>query len=195
MTLLERILPACQLTGAHRLAFNLLPLASLHPLPLSKETPSCAYSGRHGKHFTYSAPLQGTSSPADRQGPEAGTGSVPCWRAFENPAMPDSKLPTGFSQGAQWSKTRLPRQEMQVQSLDREDPPGEGNGNPLQYPCLENPIDRGAWRTTVHEAAKSRWAFHDAASQFSSVQSLSRVQLFATPWTAARQSMKPAVLS
>ena len=29
--------------------------------------------------------------------------------------------------------------------------PGEGNGNPLQYSCLENPIDRGAWRATVHE--------------------------------------------
>ena len=31
--------------------------------------------------------------------------------------------------------------------------PGEGNGNPLQYSCLENPIDRGAWRATVHEVA------------------------------------------
>ena len=28
--------------------------------------------------------------------------------------------------------------------------PGEGNGNPLQYSCLENPRDRGAWRATVH---------------------------------------------
>ena len=28
--------------------------------------------------------------------------------------------------------------------------PGEGNGNPLQYSCLENPMDRGAWRATVH---------------------------------------------
>ena len=28
--------------------------------------------------------------------------------------------------------------------------PGEGNGNPLQYPCLENPMDRGAWQATVH---------------------------------------------
>ena len=28
--------------------------------------------------------------------------------------------------------------------------PGEGNGNPLQYSCLENPMDRGAWQTTVH---------------------------------------------
>ena len=26
-----------------------------------------------------------------------------------------------------------------------EDPPGEGNGNPVQYSCLENPMDRGAW--------------------------------------------------
>ena len=34
--------------------------------------------------------------------------------------------------------------------------PGGGHGNPLQYPCLENPMDRGAWQTTVHRAAKSR---------------------------------------
>ena len=41
-----------------------------------------------------------------------------------------------------------------VQSLDREDSPGEENGNPLQYPCLENPMDRGAWRATVHGVTK-----------------------------------------
>ena len=33
--------------------------------------------------------------------------------------------------------------------------PGEGNGNPLQYSCLENPMDRGAWQATVHGVAKS----------------------------------------
>ena len=33
---------------------------------------------------------------------------------------------------------------------------GEGNGNPLQYSCLENPMDRGAWWATVHGVAKSR---------------------------------------
>ena len=33
--------------------------------------------------------------------------------------------------------------------------PGEGNGNPLQYSCLENSIDRGAWQATVHGAEKS----------------------------------------
>ena len=32
--------------------------------------------------------------------------------------------------------------------------PGEGNGNPLQYPCLGNPMDREAWRATVHAVAK-----------------------------------------
>ena len=34
--------------------------------------------------------------------------------------------------------------------------PGEGNGDPLQYSCLENPMDRGAWWATVHGVAKSR---------------------------------------
>ena len=34
--------------------------------------------------------------------------------------------------------------------------PGEGNGNPLQYSCLENPMDRGAWWAIFHGVAKSR---------------------------------------
>ena len=34
--------------------------------------------------------------------------------------------------------------------------PGEGNGKPLQYSCLGNPTDRGAWRATVHEVARTR---------------------------------------
>ena len=33
--------------------------------------------------------------------------------------------------------------------------PGEENGNSLQYPCLENPMDKGAWRAAVHGFAKS----------------------------------------
>ena len=33
--------------------------------------------------------------------------------------------------------------------------PGEGNGNPLQYSCLVNPIDRGAWRAIIQEVLKS----------------------------------------
>ena len=33
--------------------------------------------------------------------------------------------------------------------------PGGGNGNPLQYSCLENPMDRGAWQATVHRVTES----------------------------------------
>ena len=39
--------------------------------------------------------------------------------------------------------------------------PGEGNGNPLQYSCLENPMDRGAWWATVHGVTKSWTRLHD----------------------------------
>ena len=46
-------------------------------------------------------------------------------------------------------------QETWIRSLCQEDPLGERNGNPLQYSCLENPMDRGAWWATVHKAAKS----------------------------------------
>ena len=34
--------------------------------------------------------------------------------------------------------------------------PGEGKGYPLQYACLENPMDRGAWKAIVHRVAKSQ---------------------------------------
>ena len=62
---------------------------------------------------------------------------------------------------------RLPAmRETQVRSLGWEDPlekdsglgrsPGEGNGNPLRYSCLENPMDGGAWWATVHGLAKSQ---------------------------------------
>ena len=71
--------------------------------------------------------------------------------------------------------------------------PGEGNGYPLQYVCLGNPMDRGTWWATVYGAAKSWIQLSDyhyrflscISHQFSSVQSLSHVWLFATLWTAA----------
>ena len=39
--------------------------------------------------------------------------------------------------------------------------PGEGNGSPLQYSCLENCMDRGAWRATVHGVAKNQTRLRD----------------------------------
>ena len=44
-------------------------------------------------------------------------------------------------------------QEMQVQFLGWKRPPGKGNGNPLQYSCLGNPMDRGAWWAIGHGIA------------------------------------------
>ena len=44
--------------------------------------------------------------------------------------------------------------------------PGEGNGKPLQYSRLENPMDGGAWRTTVHRVAKSRTRLSDFTFTF-----------------------------
>ena len=52
--------------------------------------------------------------------------------------------------------------------------PGEGNGNPLRYSCLENPMDKGAWRATVHGVTKSRtrvidWAcMHEGTNNYAS---------------------------
>ena len=51
--------------------------------------------------------------------------------------------------------------------------PGEGNGNPFQYSCLENPMDRGAWCATVHGVAKSRTPL----SNYSCTQKLSKCSL------------------
>ena len=53
---------------------------------------------------------------------------------------------------------------MQVQSLGREDPPGEGNGASLQCSCLENPMDRGAWWASLWGCKEldmpERWSMH-----------------------------------
>ena len=41
--------------------------------------------------------------------------------------------------------------------------PGEGNGSPLQYSCLENPVNRGAWWATVHRISKSWTRLNNSA--------------------------------
>ena len=54
-------------------------------------------------------------------------------------------------------------QEMQVRSLipGSGRSPGEGNDNPLQDSCLENPLDRGAWWATVHGVERVRYDLRD----------------------------------
>ena len=58
--------------------------------------------------------------------------------------------------------------------------PGEGNGNPLQYSCLENPMDRGAWQATVHGFARVR---HDLVTKPPPFFTLSTNFLF-RDWTS-----------
>ena len=48
--------------------------------------------------------------------------------------------------------------------------PGRGNGNPLQYSCLENPMDRGAWKATVHGVVTSRTRLSDFTFTFTQTQ-------------------------
>ena len=50
--------------------------------------------------------------------------------------------------------------------------PGEGNDNPLQYSCLENPMDGGAWWATVHGVAKSQTQLNDSTFFLSFLLSL-----------------------
>ena len=56
---------------------------------------------------------------------------------------------------AQMVKNMPAMWETQVRSLGREDSSREGNGYPLQYSCLENSMDRGAWWAAIHGVAKS----------------------------------------
>ena len=65
-------------------------------------------------------------------------------------------IPFGFSDGAgqEWSCNAGDARDM-VSVPGSGAPPGGGNGNPPQYSCWENPMDRGAWEATVHRVAKS----------------------------------------
>ena len=56
-------------------------------------------------------------------------------------------------------------QKTWVQSLGQENPLEKGNGKPLQCSYLENPVDRGAWRPTVHRVAKSRTRLNKVAER------------------------------
>ena len=62
---------------------------------------------------------------------------------------------------AQMVKNPPSMQETKVWSVGQEDPPGERHGNPLQHSCLENPMNQGVWRATVHGVAKSQTGLSD----------------------------------
>ena len=62
-------------------------------------------------------------------------------------------IPLGFSDGSDGKESACSAGDLTlIPELGRS--PGEGNGNPLQFSCLENPVDREAWRATVHGVAE-----------------------------------------
>ena len=63
--------------------------------------------------------------------------------------------------------------------------PREGNGNQLQYSCLENPMDRGACQSTVHKVTKCQTWLNDFTFTF---QMLTFLWLFVDPWTVVHQA-------
>ena len=89
-------------------------------------------------------------------------------KGWERPGLLVTGLPTlGFSHG---SVVKNPpanaRDAGSIPGLGRF--PGEGDGNPLQYFCLENPMNRGAWWTTVHGVSKSQILLSDWTTRVTS---------------------------
>ena len=70
---------------------------------------------------------------------------------------------------------------------------GEGNGNPLQYSCLENPMDRGAWQSIGLQRVRHNWATTLVHCCYCSV--VWSCWLFETSWTAARQAPLSSIIS
>ena len=71
------------------------------------------------------------------------------------PSCPQSFPASGAPLVAQTVKNLPGVQEICIRFLGQEASPGEQNGNPLQYSCMENSMDRGVWRATVHEVTES----------------------------------------
>ena len=73
--------------------------------------------------------------------------------------------------------------------------PGEGNGNPLQYFCLGNPMDAGAWWPTVHRVAKSRTQLSDFTFLFTWSKLLRILIAFIELWITMEENAKIKILA
>ena len=111
-----------------------------------------------------------------------------------SPWLPDSCLPTVSSHGLSsmctfpWSFTGVSNSKESACNAGVSGlipgsgrPPGEGNGNPLQYSCLENPMDRGAWQATVHGVTNSWTELSDYHFHFHFLQHHPQLKTLAFP--------------
>ena len=90
--------------------------------------------------------------PWDFPGKSTGVGCILAefnWIDYCSKGFPGGA--SGKERVCQWGRQNRPGFNPWVGKI----PPGGGHGNPLQYSCLENPGDRGAWRAAVHRVAKS----------------------------------------
>ena len=72
-----------------------------------------------------------------------------------NIILDQTSLSMGFPAGSDGKESACNAGDLgSIPGLGRS--PGEGNGNPLQYPCMENSMDRGAWQATVHGVTRSQ---------------------------------------
>ena len=78
---------------------------------------------------------------------------IPPFPLLSNPRCVSPELPWGFSGGSDGKEFACNAGDL-GSILGSKRSSREGNGNPLQYSCLENSMDRGAWRATVHGVAE-----------------------------------------
>ena len=138
----------------YRVRFMVSGRALTHQGPaISGSTLSASHSPG-GSTLTTPCPDEGTNLPSEQsaQVTQLTHGRIGIWNPSDVskgfPGGSGSKL-SAHNAGDPGSNPRSGRS------------PAEGNGNPLQYSCLENPMDRGAWRATVYGVAKSRTGLSD----------------------------------
>ena len=105
-------------------------------------------------HFSLSCIGEGNGNPLQRSCLENPRDGGAWWAAIYGVAQSQTRLKRLSSD------KELPANAGDVRDLDSipgsARSPGGGHGNPLQYSCLENPMDRGAWRATVHRVTMSQ---------------------------------------
>ena len=72
--------------------------------------------------------------------------------------------------------------------------PGEGNGYPLQYSCLENPMDRGGWRATIHRVTKNQTWLKEPSTRTPIIQTLTSLLSHSTRVGLCKQEHRAKVV-
>ena len=108
--------------------------------------------GSPQKTLKRSLPKEGQCSPAEQK--HTPTPVIPCSK------LCDPRIPGGFSGGSVVKNPPANVGDVGLISGSRRSP-GEGNGNLLNYSCLENSIDSGVWQATVHRITKSQTRLSD----------------------------------